>query len=567
MPNDDLTPAMAKLDGDYQVLTELHGEGDSRTYLARHLRLNRDVTVSVFRADDGERGEALTQFASDARLLTEARHPHIVPVIDGIWLDDRTFATVRARVRGATLDQLLSASGPMSTTRVATTIREIAEALSWARDTGVAQRDIAPWDVVFQQGNGRVLLAFEPAKSVASAVRNECDDAQTVRRLTIEMFAGEIDRSLSAQEIAVPRSIPPGVADALAAMRHCTARNATSSMDALLTALDGATPVAASVEKSLIPVKIATDRPVAIIGPAKILPERIVPTVVQRSADVPTGPVSVISTVPPRRKGIPAHHHDDAVILSKPSYSFNARFGTAVAVVLAVGVGGFLWLSRTHGAVTTVAAVAPVDTGTTAAGEVALHPQPAAVSPVIATPPAPRRDSIMVPRRTLTPPPRVTSSSSDSLSSDARTAVRSDSTIMPPKKAVVLDSVAEAERQFKRDSAADVEDPCLSSEASSQRLCLTESIQRNDRELNRVYSSVIASLRRQSGVGTGDPDPDAVTELRATQRKWLDDRDATCREIGEEPLYAKSRAACYAQKATDRARDLQRKLDSIPPTG
>src|SRR4051812_6018247 len=101
MPTDDLNADLSKLEKDYQLLTELHGDGDSRTYLARHLQLNRDVTITLLRAPTGDDGNALAQFAADTRLLMTDRHQSMVPVIEGLWLDDKTFAIVRARVRGS----------------------------------------------------------------------------------------------------------------------------------------------------------------------------------------------------------------------------------------------------------------------------------------------------------------------------------------------------------------------------------------------------------------------------------------------------------------------------------
>ena len=56
------------------------------------------MTITVVGAGDND--AALPHLASDARLLTAMRHPNIIPVIEGIWLDARTFAVVRARVRG-----------------------------------------------------------------------------------------------------------------------------------------------------------------------------------------------------------------------------------------------------------------------------------------------------------------------------------------------------------------------------------------------------------------------------------------------------------------------------------
>ena len=533
MPNDDYLADLTKLDGDYQILTELHGEGDARTYLARHLHLNRDVTISVFRAAGGVTADTLAQFAADNRTLTEARHEHIVPDIDGVWLNEQTFAAVRARVRGATLDQTLSASGPMSIGRAAETLRDVVAAITWARETGIQQRNLAPSDIVFQQGSGRVLLSFEPANDDSRAARTECDDARTVRRLAIEMLAGEVDRNVSADEIAVPRSLPADVADVLAALRHCTPRNAVNSVAALLTALDSAAVSSRRDEKTQIVPAASVPLIGDVIDPAR---EREVPTLVQPSADSMLRPMPVVTRVPRHRKGESARR-DDTVVVMRPSFGFNARLATAI-VVLAVVAGGSIIALNHRSSPPAVASGIVADTGSNAAGEVALHPEP--------QPPA------TVPARRPSPP------TIDSTTPKPRTAT-------PPKKRVVVDSAAEAERQFKQDSAADVADPCLSSESSSQRRCLLESIDKNDRELNRVYARLIAAYRRQVGAAAADPDPETVNSLRAEQREWVDKRDVECRDVGDGPLFARSRAACFAQKSTDRARELQQRVDRIPP--
>src|SRR3954451_12688979 len=162
MATDEFTPELSRLEKDYQLLTELHGDGESRTYLARHLKLNRDVTITVVRSPVAEDGNALAHFASDARLLMTTRHPNVVPVIAGLWLDDSTFAIVRARVRGSTADELIRASGPIPVVRVAATVRKASEAIAWARSAGVVHRNVSTREVVFQQGSGRILLSFVP---------------------------------------------------------------------------------------------------------------------------------------------------------------------------------------------------------------------------------------------------------------------------------------------------------------------------------------------------------------------------------------------------------------------
>lgn len=89
------------------------------------------------------------------------------------------------------------------------------------------------------------------------------------------------------------------------------------------------------------------------------------------------------------------------------------------------------------------------------------------------------------------------------------------------------------------------------------------SIQDGDRALNSVYQQVIAALRKQAGVADSDPDPSTVQDLRDSQRRWLEQRDDACHNVGDGPLYAHDRAACYADKAAERVKELQARLDSM----
>jgi uncharacterized protein YecT (DUF1311 family) len=446
----------------------------------------------------------------------------------------------------------------MAITRVAATMHDVADAVLWGREIGVVQRDVAPWDIVFQQGSGRILLSFEPTKNAGNLVRTECDDARTIRRLAIEMLAGEIDRTTSADEIAVPRSIPSDVADALAALRHCTKRNANTAVTALITSLDAAAVASSRDERTQI---APTAAPVIVSGPViDPVADREIPATVQRSVDSSPRPIPVVTSIPHQRRGT-AGPHDDVVIMTKPAFGFNARLATAVVVLAAVAGIGYIALNHNESSPTTTASIPARDTASNAAGEVVLH---------TATPVAPRQippattDSMRLKPRATETQSSVVSRASDSSRTTRKRTSNVDSAT-PPRKRVVVDSAAEAERQFQRDSAADVADACSSPDRTSQHRCLLDAIDRNDRELNRVYARLISALRRQASAASADPDPDTVNELRAEQRKWVDARDVECRDVGEGPLYARSRAACFAQQSTNRARELQRRLDAIPP--
>ncbi len=580
MPTDDLTADLSKLEKDYQILTELHGDGDSRTYLARHLQLNRDVTITLLRAPKGDDANALAQFAADSRLLTTNRHPNLVPVIEGLWLDDKTFAIVRARVRGSSLSQAIESEGPLPVSRVATTVHQLVDAVSWARDAGVVHRHISPRSLVFQQGSGRALLSFEPTPLALDRLPDNADDAHLIGALAADMLAGEqaapVDESPSA--IVVPRQIIPSVAEALEAVRQSNHANASAALQSLIAELDLAASHAGTAVTA--PVATATQtEPVATAAanePAAIA-ERVVTPKVERSADIRPVPSTA-----PIRAVLPGESHDKPVVVVKPGFGFNARLATALAVAVVIAVLGLFVVQRRDTTVNRVA-VGSTDTMGTAAGEVASRKTPDTSAMVYAPapghieprPPVTAAAPTTAPGTIASP---TTTVAKDSMAGRAMTSpplprqeaakpapitVQRDSNYVERKRPV--DSATAAERQFQRDSALGVSDVCRSPASSDQHQCLMNSIDRNDRELNSVYAKLIAALRRQAGTGAGDADPDAVDELRATQRRWVDERDVACRDVGQAPLYAKSRAACFAQLSSDRAHVLQKMLDAVPP--
>ena len=92
-------------------------------------------------------------------------------------------AIVRARVRGATLDQLVQTTGAMPVARVATTLEQVHSAIEWARNNGIVHRYVEADAIVFQQGSGRVLIELDPAPLGAGALPDACADARSIGRL------------------------------------------------------------------------------------------------------------------------------------------------------------------------------------------------------------------------------------------------------------------------------------------------------------------------------------------------------------------------------------------------
>jgi uncharacterized protein YecT (DUF1311 family) len=540
MPNHARTPDQSKLDNNYQILTELHAEDGSRTYLARHLKLNRDVTITVTWLV-GDDTNALTHFAADAHLLSAMRHPNIVPVLEGIWLDDRTFAIVRARVRGQTVEQLILGAGPVPIERVSTTIQQVDSAITWARSSGVVHRNVTPRSIVFQQGNGRVLLSLEPRPLAADAMPGECDDARTIGRIASEMLLGQLDDDPERTAMVVPHMVP-AVVQALEAVRLCERTSAPTAVASLIAALSS--PDALPREEVVTSVEpvVVVDAPKAVVHPTVV--------------DLPPIADRVVFPHSRPRRGMSGA--GPAVVEAPQSFSYNARLGSTVAVLAILGVASTLLIRHKESA-GVYASQAASDTTQQAAGDVALsRPRPDSSAPVVTVPAPPpartQQPSVIIP----SDPARRPITTSDTIKRAPQKAVT------PPPLTLPRDSATTPVRDTT--STTPAVEACASPESEDQRKCLLSAINRNDRELQVVYGKLIAALRRQAGAGDGDPDPDTVDELRVAQRKWLEERDAACREVGERPLYARERSSCFAQQSANRARELQRKLEGVPPT-
>ncbi len=544
----DFTPDLSKLDNRYQILTELNRAGDSRAYLARHLELNRDVTIQVVRLPEGADEASAEHLASDAHILASSRHPHIIPVLEELPLGDGTYAVVRPRVRGTTLEQLISTVGTIPNLRVADTLEQVSGALDWARARGVVYRHVAPTGVVFQQGSGKVLLAFEPAPEIGTSLPNACDDARTLGELAWRMLAGPRAAAarLSSLETVRPE-LSRIVIREVDALIQCDRSGEAPGIAPLVSALDpgrvvALTPAVRSAEAAPSETVVASTAPAAAAAAAPS---------VSRSYATPVG-----------------SSDRDAVVVVHRGLSFGARLAMAVGIAAVIVTVAMLLLNHRRGpAGRTAAGVTTPDTGSMATGDVSLRrPEsaamnydttgirrvaPGAVVPSTAMP----GTTTVIPGRTGMIAPPTTRRSEPPVAHPP---------VLPRNSAdsIRADSARPARDTARSQSTGDV---CDSPASADQRACLATAIRDNDVALNEAYRRVVAALRRQANVGDDAPDPPAVEQLRRTEQSWLEWRDSLCRGVGSMPLYARARAQCFAQESARRARVLQQKLDSLPP--
>ena len=143
MPSTEQTQTI----GDRYRLGELIGQGGmGEVFVARDLRLEREVALKLLRADLADRDGMRERVLAEARLAARLTHPHVVAVLDTGEEEGRPFV-VMERLSGRTLRDEL-ADGAMPAERVRDVGLQVLRALAAAHELGIVHRDVKPGNVL-----------------------------------------------------------------------------------------------------------------------------------------------------------------------------------------------------------------------------------------------------------------------------------------------------------------------------------------------------------------------------------------------------------------------------------
>ena len=144
------------LAGEYSLVRELGRGGMGVVFLARDVRLDRDVAIKMLPMHLANT-VSRERFLSEARTAAGLSHPHIVP-IHRVGEADGLVYFVMSYVDGETLGERLRARGPLPSAETTRMLREVAWALAYAHGRGIVHRDIKPDNVLLEAGTGRALV-------------------------------------------------------------------------------------------------------------------------------------------------------------------------------------------------------------------------------------------------------------------------------------------------------------------------------------------------------------------------------------------------------------------------
>ncbi|MCA9554844.1 MAG: serine/threonine protein kinase [Myxococcales bacterium] len=145
------------LDGRYQLLEKVGSGGMGSVYRAVQLAVGREVAVKVVNVLALQDPATLRRFQTEARIISQLRHPNTLTLIDfGNMPDERPYL-VTEFLRGESLSQAL-ARGPMSPRRTLEILYEICDALTEAHAQGIIHRDLKPENIFLEAAEGRTVV-------------------------------------------------------------------------------------------------------------------------------------------------------------------------------------------------------------------------------------------------------------------------------------------------------------------------------------------------------------------------------------------------------------------------
>lgn len=181
--------------GSYELIRRLGEGGMAHVYLARDVRLGREVAVKVLDQRLAERPGFRERFQREARVAAALDHPHIVPLYDFGESGYEPYL-VMPFISGGSLQDVLKRA-PLSASEVVTYGSQMADALDYAHRRNVVHRDVKPANMLVH-ADGRLLLAdFGLAKIISPSSRpatpQRHPDAGTPEYMAPEQIEGRTD--------------------------------------------------------------------------------------------------------------------------------------------------------------------------------------------------------------------------------------------------------------------------------------------------------------------------------------------------------------------------------------
>ncbi len=170
--------------GQYQLERKL-GEGAMGVvYQATHGMLKRPTAVKLLRPELGGR-EVHDRFRREVQLTATLKHPHTITIYDYGRTPEGLFYYAMELLDGASLQDIVEATGPQPVSRVVHILRDVALALDEAHSVGFIHRDVKPSNIMLTRQGGSYdfvkVVDFGLVKRISDVDDSESSDARSIQ--------------------------------------------------------------------------------------------------------------------------------------------------------------------------------------------------------------------------------------------------------------------------------------------------------------------------------------------------------------------------------------------------
>jgi WD40 repeat protein/DNA-binding SARP family transcriptional activator len=137
----------------YELREQVGGSDLGVVYRAYQPTVGREVAIKVIRSELVNQPSFVRGFESEAQLVAQLEHPHLVPLYD-YWRDPEGAYLVMRWLRGGSLRQALD-RGPWNLEPASRLLSQVGGALAYAHRQGAVHRSVKPANVLLDgDGNG-----------------------------------------------------------------------------------------------------------------------------------------------------------------------------------------------------------------------------------------------------------------------------------------------------------------------------------------------------------------------------------------------------------------------------
>jgi eukaryotic-like serine/threonine-protein kinase len=148
--------------GYYKIIAQIGKGGMGEVYLAKDIRLSRNVGLKILPQQFTEHKSRLERFVQEAQTASVLNHPNIITIYDIGQIDGQYYIATEY-ITGQTLRRHLD-RGKLSITEALNVAIQVADALAVAHRAGIIHRDIKPENLMVRSDGLVKVLDFGLAK-------------------------------------------------------------------------------------------------------------------------------------------------------------------------------------------------------------------------------------------------------------------------------------------------------------------------------------------------------------------------------------------------------------------